>query len=151
MAILPDEHGVTLQFTQGDSVRTDALIGADGIHSIARTALFGPESPRFTGVVAFRAVVPAGRPHGLPNLDNFTRCWGATPESQIVTVPLNRGRAIFIFATTAQESWRQEYRTQPDSVVEFRGFYAALQHQKEYDRGHASFRITIEHRIGRTK
>ena len=128
-AILPDEHGVTLQFTQGESVRVDALIGADGIHSIARTALFGPESPRFTGVVAFRAVVPAGRLHGVPNLDSFTKWWGATPESQIVTFPLNRGHDIFIFATTAQESWRHESWTQPGSVEELRGFYAAF-HQE---------------------
>lgn len=34
----------------------DTVIGADGIHSPVRTALFGAESPRFTGIVSFRSV-----------------------------------------------------------------------------------------------
>jgi salicylate hydroxylase len=59
--VVQDEAGVTIDFTDGSTARVDALIGADGIHSVARTALFGQESPRFTGVVAFRAVVPAER------------------------------------------------------------------------------------------
>jgi len=107
-AILPDEHGVTLHFMRSDSESVDALIGADGVHSIARTSLFGLERPRFTGVVAFRAVVPSARPHGVPNLDRFTKLWGASPGSQIVAFPLNRGRDIFIFVTTAQKSWRHK-------------------------------------------
>lgn len=36
-------------------------IGADGIHSTIRAQLFGSEAPRFTGNVAWRAVVPARR------------------------------------------------------------------------------------------
>jgi salicylate hydroxylase len=123
-SVTQDAEGVTVGFTDGSTARVAALIGADGIHSVARTALFGAESPRFTGVVAFRAVVPAERLAGQPNLDSFTKWWGPTHESQIVTFPLNRGRDIFIFATTAQESWRHESWTQPGSVEELRGFYA---------------------------
>ena len=124
VSVAQDDAGVTVGFADGSTARVAALIGADGIHSVARAALFGQESPRFTGVVAFRAVVPAERLAGVPNLDSFTKWWGATPESQIVTFPLNRGRDIFIFATTAQESWRHESWTQPGSVEELRGFYA---------------------------
>jgi salicylate hydroxylase len=123
-SVTQDEHGVSIGFADGSTAQVAALVGADGIHSVARAALFGQESPRFTGVVAFRAVVPAERLAGVPNLDSFTKWWGATPESQIVTFPLNRGRDIFIFATTAQESWRHESWTQPGSVDELRGFYA---------------------------
>jgi salicylate hydroxylase len=54
----------------------------------------------------------------------FTKWWGPNPESQIVTFPLNRGRDIFIFATTAQESWHLESWTTQGSVEELRGFYA---------------------------
>lgn len=123
-SVTQDDAGVTIGFTDGSTARVNALIGADGIHSVARSALFGQESPRFTGVVAFRAVVPAERLAGQPDLDSFTKWWGPTPESQIVTFPLNCGRDIFIFATTAQESWRHESWTQPGSVEELRGFYA---------------------------
>lgn len=37
----------------------DLLIGADGIRSVVRESLFGPESPQFTGHVAWRGLVPA--------------------------------------------------------------------------------------------
>jgi salicylate hydroxylase len=102
----------------------DLLIGADGIHSAVRSAMFGKEQPRFTGVVAFRAVIPAERVAGAPNLGAFTKWWGPNPESQIVTFPLNAGKDIFIFATTAQESWHLESWTTQGSVQELRESYA---------------------------
>ena len=119
-----DATGVTIRFAQGPQARVDALVGADGIHSVVRGALHGAESPRFTGVVAFRAVVPAERLAGQPNLDSFTKWWGPNPQSQIVTFPLNLGRDIFIFATVGQDSWRHESWTQPGSVTELRSLYA---------------------------
>ncbi|HEX2547070.1 MAG TPA: FAD-dependent monooxygenase [Ramlibacter sp.] len=122
--IVQDADGVQVRFQDGGTQRLDALIGADGIHSAVRTALFGAESPRFTGVVAFRAVVPAQRLAGVPNLDAFTKWWGPTPESQVVTFPLNRGRDIFVFATTAQESWTEESWTTAGDVQELRRLYA---------------------------
>jgi salicylate hydroxylase len=122
--IAQDEGGVDLNFTDGSSARVDVLVGADGIHSAVRTAMFGAEQPRFTGVVAFRAVVPAERLACVPNLQAFTKWWGPSPESQIVTFPLNRGRDIFIFATTAQASWQLESWTTQGSVEELRSFYA---------------------------
>lgn len=115
--------GVTLRCGDGASYDVDVLVGADGIHSAVRTALFGPENPDFTGVVAYRAVVPADRLAGVPNLGAFTKWWGPNPETQIVTFPLNRGRDIFVFATTPQKSWREESWTTEGSVVELREVY----------------------------
>ncbi len=116
--------GAVIRFADGRETRAAALVGADGIHSQVRSALHGAEHPRFTGIVAFRAVVPAARLAGLPNLDSFTKWWGPNPQSQIVTFPLNRGEDIFVFATIAQESWRHESWTQPGSVDELRDLYA---------------------------
>ncbi|MBS0454527.1 MAG: FAD-dependent monooxygenase [Proteobacteria bacterium] len=123
-AIAQDEQGATVRFENGDEVRMDALIGADGIHSAVRTAMFGAESPRFTGIVAYRAVAPATSVAGVPNLGAFTKWWGPNPQSQIVTFPLNRGKDVFIFATTAQDSWHLESWTAPGSVQELRAHYA---------------------------
>jgi salicylate hydroxylase len=119
-----EEGGVVLDFTDGSQATVDVLIGADGIHSVVRTALFGQEHPRFTGVVAFRAVVPTRRVAHVPNIQAFTKWWGPTAHSQIVTFPLNRGDDIFIFATTAQDSWHEESWTTPGSVSELRDSYA---------------------------
>ena len=119
------DGGVAIRFTDdSEATQLNVLIGADGIHSVVRNAMFGAESPRFTGVVAFRAVVPTERVKDVPNIQAFTKWWGATPESQIVTFPLNQGRDTFIFATTAQDSWHEESWTTPGSVDELRGFYA---------------------------
>jgi salicylate hydroxylase len=62
---------------------------------------------------------------GVPNLGAFTKWWGPNPQSQIVTFPLNRGKDIFIFATTPQDTWHLESWTAPGSVDELREQYVA--------------------------
>jgi salicylate hydroxylase len=110
-------------FANGSTHEFDLLIGADGIHSPTRTALFGPEHPQFTGLVSYRAVVNRAKLN-VPNLDAFTKWWGPTPDLQIVTFPLDRGRETFVFATTAQDDWRHESWTMPGDVEELRKAYA---------------------------
>jgi salicylate hydroxylase len=124
LTTLEQEPGgpVRLGFDGGAAAELDVAVGADGIHSAVRSALLGKESPEFTGVVAFRAVVPSDR-LDVPNLDAFTKWWGPDPETQIVTFPLNRGRDTFIFATTPQDSWTEESWTTPGDVVELRAMY----------------------------
>jgi salicylate hydroxylase len=56
---------------------------------------------------------------------DITKWWGPNPQSQIVTFPLNRGKDIFIFATTPQDSWQLESWTAPGSVDELREQYVA--------------------------
>lgn len=116
--------GVALTFDDGTSETADLVIGADGIHSVVRAAMFGEEYPEFTGVVAFRAVVPADKLTGTPNLGAFTKWWGPDPETQIVTFPLNRGEDIFVFATAPQDTWLEESWTAPGDVAELREMYA---------------------------
>ena len=119
----PDK--VTLWFADGTSHTVDALIGSDGIHSVVRKVLFGPESPEFTGLVSYRAVVPRAQ-LSIPNLDAFTKWWGPTPSVQIVTFPLNKGEETFIFATTPQDDWREESWTLPGDVEELRRVYSSF-------------------------
>lgn len=113
-----------MRFENGTSRVVDVLVGADGIHSVTRTALFGPEHPSFTGLVSYRAVVDRAKVAQLPNLDAFTKWWGPTPDLQIVTFPLNKGKEIFVFATTSQDDWRHESWTMPGDVDELRKAYA---------------------------
>ena len=51
-----DGDGVEAQFADGRRVRGDVLIGADGLYSVVRSALHGPEPPRYSGYTAWRAV-----------------------------------------------------------------------------------------------
>lgn len=103
----------------------DAVIGADGIHSAVRQSLFGKDDPEFTGLVSYRSVIPTALVN-VPNLDSFTKWWGATPDMQMVTFPLLRGEETFIFATTAQPDWTAESWTMAGDVDELRRVYAGF-------------------------
>jgi salicylate hydroxylase len=118
-----DDVSVRLYFEDGSSATHDVVVGADGIHSRVRAALFGEESPRFTGVVSFRAVVPSANVKHIPEIEAFTKWWGPNPQSQIVTFPLNLGQDTFVFATTGQASWHEESWTSEGDVQELRSFY----------------------------
>jgi 2-polyprenyl-6-methoxyphenol hydroxylase-like FAD-dependent oxidoreductase len=54
-----DSSGVTVKFTDGSSGRYDLVIGADGLYSKVRAAVF-PEAPKpaYTGQGVWRAVLP---------------------------------------------------------------------------------------------
>jgi salicylate hydroxylase len=117
--------GASVSFADNTRADVDMLIGADGIHSPTRTALFGPEHPQFTGLVSYRSVVDSAK-LSIPNTDAFTKWWGPSPGLQIVTFPLNRGRETFVFATTAQKDWLQESWTMPGDVKELRAAYSAF-------------------------
>ncbi len=124
--ITEDGEDITLTFADGTTSKVNVLIGGDGIHSVVRSAMFGKESPRLTGVVAFRAVIPVDRVMQVPNLQAFTKWWGPNSASQIVTFPLNCGKDIFIFATTAQKTWHLESWTTPGNVQELRDSYVGF-------------------------
>ena len=112
-------------FTNGRRRVFDVLIGADGIHSVTRTALFGPEHPRYTGIVSHRAVFERSRA-SLPDMDAFTKWWGPTPAFQLATFPLSRGREIFVFATTPEPDWHHESWTMPGNIDDVRRAYAGF-------------------------
>ena len=118
------ESGATVRFAGGTCRAFDLVIGADGIHSPVRRSIFGPDAPRFTGLVSWRAVFPRDRAPDLPDLDAFTKWWGPTPDRQIVTFPLTHGKEIFVFATTAQDGWTEEGWTLPGDIAELRAAYA---------------------------
>jgi salicylate hydroxylase len=119
------ENKPRVRFTNGATHEFDVLVGADGIHSLTRTTMFGPDQPQFTGLVSYRSVVDRSK-LSLPNLDAFTKWWGPTPDMQIVTFPLNRGRETFVFATTPQSDWLHESWTMAGDVEELRQTYAAF-------------------------
>ncbi len=116
--------GAALLLENGERIDADVVVGADGIHSVVRHALFGADRPRFTGLVSWRATCPRAAVAALPNLDSFTKWWGPTADRQIVTFPLSRGEEIFVFATTPQQDWTEEGWTLAGDMKELRAAYA---------------------------
>ncbi|MBL3702151.1 NAD(P)-binding protein [Sulfitobacter sp. BDSS02] len=117
------DAGVKLTFGDGTTRNFDLVVGADGIHSVVRTALWGEDDPTFTGLVSYRSVFPKEVAKDLTDLDAFTKWWGQTPQKQIVTFPLTRGEEIFVFATTPQEGWTEEGWTLAGDPDELRAQY----------------------------
>jgi len=86
-----DSNGITLEFDNGSSRVGDILIGADGIHSVVRDILFGQSNPRFTGNVAWRAVVPSS---ALSQPLRGTSCAWFGRGKHAVTYPLRGGELV---------------------------------------------------------
>jgi salicylate hydroxylase len=97
---------VEAHFENGASMSADALIGADGIHSVVRHALFGPEKPRFTGCVAYRGLVPADRLTPL-GLETTTQIWMG-PGRHFVHYFVSVGKLVNFVAVTEEDSWLRE-------------------------------------------
>ena len=51
------EDGVRLSFADGTSVEADIVIGADGVRSVVRQALYGDDHPSYTGQMVWRALL----------------------------------------------------------------------------------------------
>ena len=98
---------VTVAFEDGFTKTFDAVIGADGIHSMVNTTLFGATQPRFTGIVAYRAIVASAK---IPDydLDCFVKWWGPTQDNEMVTFPIASGKELFLFASRAEPTGRRE-------------------------------------------
>ncbi|SKA34040.1 6-hydroxynicotinate 3-monooxygenase [Enhydrobacter aerosaccus] len=91
---------VRLAFENDTVATADAVIGADGVHSVVRSALFGEDEPRFTGRIAYRTVYPAARLDGYP-ISNCTKWWG--PDRHIVIYPVKPDRSEIYFVTSQPE------------------------------------------------
>jgi salicylate hydroxylase len=112
VGIEPSADGVGLAFENGARREAAALIGADGIHSVVRAHLFGADEPTYSGMTAYRGIVPRS---AVPHMDfsGSTKWWGPTLKSMLVTFSIAQGEEVFVFSTKEQpeadrESWSAE-------------------------------------------
>ena len=82
------------------------LVGADGIHSVVRATLFGKQSPRFTGNVAWRGLVPTELlPKDLIRPVS-TAWWG--PGKHFVHYYVRRGELVNCVCVVEKSGWEVE-------------------------------------------
>ena len=112
-------------FANGASAEVDVLVGADGIRSLVRRALFGPENPRFTGCVAYRGLVPAERLSEL-GLEVTAQVWMG-PGRHFVHYFVSGGRLVNFVAVIEQDTWTRESWTDrgdpADALAAFAGWH----------------------------
>jgi salicylate hydroxylase len=110
-----------IETAEGQVFRPDLVIAADGGRSLLRTGLSGPESPAFTGQVAWRAVVDGPFPD-LPRKAVLTMA----PGRHVVTYPLRGGRQVNIAAFEERTDWREEGWRHAGDPEEFRQRFSAF-------------------------
>lgn len=112
-----DPGGVTARFTNGEVVRGDALIGADGLRSVVRAQLFGDDPPRYAGYTAWRAVVRLEHQRMITG-----ETWGRGRRFGIM--PMGDGRVYWYATKNAPEGERDsEGQAKQNLVGLFRGWH----------------------------
>lgn len=119
----------TALFADGSRYEADLIVGADGIHSAIRGALWGNEKkPQFTGHMCWRALVPVDR-HPLPFVNPDATFWMG-PKAHVVTYYVQGGKAVNIVAVAESADWVKESWTEPSSTDEllqaYRGWHGNL-------------------------
>ncbi len=90
-----EEKAVSALFAEGDELRGHILVGADGIKSLVRNQLLGPEPPRYSGYTAWRGVGLIDRPE-VP-LGSTVLAMGR--GSQVGMLPIGGGRTYWFAGT----------------------------------------------------
>ncbi len=110
-------------------MKGDALVGADGVHSRVRQGLFGADQPAFTGLIAWRGIVPMER---LPK--HMARGVGSNwigPGGHIVHYPLRAGTLMNFVGVQERADWLVESwsarGTTAELAADFRGWHEDIQ------------------------
>lgn len=94
------------RFADGHIVRSDFVIGADGIHSQVRVSLFGANRAEFTGCVAWRGLVPMDRLP--PHLARMVGTNWLGPRGHVLHYPVRRGEIMNFISIVERDDWQVE-------------------------------------------
>jgi salicylate hydroxylase len=118
-------RGAEAWFENGARITADVLVGADGIHSAVRSALFGEEAPVFAGCVAYRGLFPAERIADL-GLAIGSQSW-VGPGAHFVHYFVSRGHLLNFVGWTEHDDWNREdwtdHATLARALAAFEGWH----------------------------
>jgi salicylate hydroxylase len=116
---------VEVRFHNGAIADADVVVGGDGIHSTVREAILGPESPHFSGHVAYRGLVPAARVAHLGIEVVASSWWG--PNHHFVHYFVGANARYLNWVAITPGDWRIESWTATgevaDALKEFEGWH----------------------------
>ena len=97
---------VTIGFADGRHATGDLLIGADGVHSVVREYVAGPDLPTWWPQIAWRGLAPAAVGHevGLEMRQHLF----LGPGVMFVTYYVSSGRLVNWIGCTPSDGWREE-------------------------------------------
>ncbi|MBE0452349.1 MAG: FAD-dependent monooxygenase [Roseovarius sp.] len=106
-----------VETASGAAFEADLVIGADGLHSVARTALNGITAPFFTRQVAWRALVPNAAGRGAEVRVHMG------PLRHVVSYPLREGSLLNLVAVQERAAWTSESWSQTDDPQALRAAF----------------------------
>ena len=113
--------GAALDLSDGSSMEADVVVGADGIHSAVRSAVFGRSESRFSRSVAYRALIPRSAVPDLPV--EVTNRLG--PGQHLVSYFVGEGqRFLNLVCVVPESTWDVEGWNEPASADELRSHFA---------------------------
>lgn len=126
VSVRDEGESVHLVFAQRDSsevrVEADLVIGADGIHSVIRDAIAPKVDARFSGLCAFRCLVPSERAPAMA-LRSVQSLW-LGPKRHFVHYPISGGRFVNVVAIVPAGEWRTESWTAKGEVSDMKREFA---------------------------
>jgi salicylate hydroxylase len=138
-----DESSAWAELSNGERVTGDIVIGADGIKSAIREQMLGAAKPRFTGNVAWRAVVP------VSELGNHVpppaACVWFGEGKHVVTYLLRRGTLANLVGVVERDDWTveswTEQGTKNEAMRDFAGWHPTI--RKIIDKAEAHYRWAL--------
>ncbi|MGW5472090.1 FAD-dependent monooxygenase [Streptomyces chartreusis] len=121
-AVEAGPDGAVLHFADGSAVAADVVIGADGVHSVVRGAVAEPASTRYSGLCAFRTVVPAPAAPEFALRPAQTLWLG--PGRHFVHYPIAGGDAVNVVAVAPAGDFTDESWSATATVEELRAEFA---------------------------
>jgi salicylate hydroxylase len=110
-------EAVEVQFESDEPAVAALVVGADGVQSRVRLAAFGADRPEFTGIVAWRVLVPRARVPSSIKMDVGTNWVG--PGGHVVHYPVRGGALLNLVGLLERDDWRVESWTVQGSRDEF--------------------------------
>lgn len=115
-------HGVELTFADGSRTVADVVIGADGVHTAVGQFVTRAGPPRFSGLCAYRCLIPAARVPAFALRPAQTLWLG--PDHHLVHYPISAGTLVNIFACGPARDWRTESWSAEGRIEDLRAEFA---------------------------
>jgi 2-polyprenyl-6-methoxyphenol hydroxylase-like FAD-dependent oxidoreductase len=137
-----DGERVTVRLSDGTTATGDLLVGADGLHSVVRQALWG-DATRYSGYTSWRGMTtmpPQADPTGA------SESWG--PGARFGIVPVGHGDLYWYATRNAPAGARDEPGRVREALLQsFRGWHSPIAALLESTPEENIFRTDIQDRV----